>query len=141
CSASPTSEASRPTLTTATVRRGWTAPTAEWPPSASAGPSTEPRGASAMSTRPDPPNQTSMTRSSTMLDEHLDPVGVEPIAIVGLACRVPGAGSADEFWRNLAAGVESLSVYSLEEQAANGVAAHVLADPAFVPAAMALADM
>ena len=66
---------------------------------------------------------------------------VEPIAIIGLACRLPGAADADEFWRNLAGGVESLRTYTLEEQAAEGVPARYLNDPNFVPAAMVLDDM
>ena len=32
----------------------------------------------------------------------------EPIAIVGLACRFPGARTPEEFWQNLAQGVESI---------------------------------
>ena len=68
-------------------------------------------------------------------------VPVEPIAIIGLACRFPGAGDADEYWRNLAAGVESLRTYTLEEQAAEGVPARYLGDSNFVPAAMVLDDM
>jgi phthiocerol/phenolphthiocerol synthesis type-I polyketide synthase E len=67
--------------------------------------------------------------------------GPEPIAIVGLACRVPGARDADEFWRNLVGGVESLTTYTRDEQIAEGVAAHIAQDPSFVPAAMVLEDM
>ena len=33
--------------------------------------------------------------------------GIEPIAIVGLAARLPGAADVGEFWRNLVDGVES----------------------------------
>jgi acyl transferase domain-containing protein/acyl carrier protein len=66
---------------------------------------------------------------------------VEPIAIVGLSARVPGAGSAAEFWRNLAGGVESVSFFSLEEQAARGVSPASLDDPAFVPASPVLDDV
>ena len=33
----------------------------------------------------------------------------EPIAIVGLGCRFPGANSTDEFWRLLSSGGTSLS--------------------------------
>ncbi|MGI5489564.1 SDR family NAD(P)-dependent oxidoreductase [Microtetraspora malaysiensis] len=64
----------------------------------------------------------------------------EPIAIIGLSCRVPGAGDARQFWRNLADGVESLTTYTLEEQRAMGTAESLLADPNFVPAAMVLDD-
>ncbi|MFI7108507.1 SDR family NAD(P)-dependent oxidoreductase [Nonomuraea sp. NPDC050227] len=64
----------------------------------------------------------------------------EPIAIIGLSCRVPGAGDAQQFWRNLADGVESLTTYTLEEQRALGTAESLLADPNFVPAAMTLDD-
>ncbi|HVQ92032.1 MAG TPA: SDR family NAD(P)-dependent oxidoreductase [Mycobacteriales bacterium] len=65
--------------------------------------------------------------------------GVEPIAIVGLACRVPGAGDAREFWRNLVDGVESVTFTSLDEQRALGRPDHLVDDPAYVPAAPVLA--
>ncbi|MFE3447822.1 SDR family NAD(P)-dependent oxidoreductase [Nonomuraea sp. NPDC059194] len=65
---------------------------------------------------------------------------VEPIAIIGLSCRVPGAGDARQFWRNLADGVESLTTYTMDEQRALGVSESALADPAFVPAAMVMDD-
>ncbi|HEY7200649.1 MAG TPA: beta-ketoacyl synthase N-terminal-like domain-containing protein, partial [Candidatus Dormibacteraeota bacterium] len=66
---------------------------------------------------------------------------VEPIAIIGMACRVPGAGSVAQLWRNLADGVESISFFSREEQAAAGVPEVELDDPGFVPAAPVLDDM
>ena len=65
---------------------------------------------------------------------------VEPIAIIGMACRVPGAGNTDQFWRNLVAGVESIRAGTLEEQAALGVPRDVLDDPDFVPASAVLAE-
>ena len=43
------------------------------------------------------------------------------IAIIGMSGRFPGAGSVDEFWRNLIAGVESISFFSDEELAAAGL--------------------
>ena len=54
--------------------------------------------------------------------------GVEPIAIVGLAARLPGAADVDEFWRNLVDGVESTTELTREEQLARG------AQPGRVPA-------
>ncbi|MFI6499019.1 SDR family NAD(P)-dependent oxidoreductase [Nonomuraea typhae] len=60
---------------------------------------------------------------------------VEPIAVIGLACRLPGAADVPEFWRNLVDGVESVRFYSREEQAALGVPGYLLDDPHFVPAA------
>jgi len=65
---------------------------------------------------------------------------VEPIAIVGLSCRVPGAGDASQFWDNLVNGVESLRHYTREEQRAAGVPEHMLDDPNFVRAAMVVDD-
>ncbi|GAA3599837.1 non-ribosomal peptide synthetase/type I polyketide synthase [Kribbella ginsengisoli] len=40
---------------------------------------------------------------------------VEPVAVVGLAGRFPGASSVDEFWENLLGGVESVRRFSEEE--------------------------
>ena len=37
------------------------------------------------------------------------------IAIIGMSARFPGADSVDEFWRNLASGVESISFFSEDE--------------------------
>ncbi|HEX2254147.1 MAG TPA: SDR family oxidoreductase [Thermoanaerobaculia bacterium] len=71
-----------------------------------------------------------------MRDELLD-----SIAIVGLACRFPGARNAGEYWRNLAAGVESVRRFSDDELAAAGVPPEVLADPAYVKAAPVLDDI
>jgi acyl transferase domain-containing protein len=66
--------------------------------------------------------------------------GIEPIAIVGMACRVPGAGDVDRFWRNLVDGVESIRGFTREEQLAIGVPEEQLDDPAFVPASPVLDD-
>ena len=60
------------------------------------------------------------------------------IAIVGLACRFPGARDADEFWRNLAAGVESITTLSEEEILASGVSRAQLDSPDYVRAAAML---
>ncbi|WP_229402068.1 type I polyketide synthase [Micromonospora okii] len=58
--------------------------------------------------------------------------GIEPIAIVGLAARLPGAADVREFWRNLVDGVESVTELSREEQLARGVSAEEVDDPGWV---------
>ncbi|WP_264212664.1 type I polyketide synthase [Leisingera thetidis] len=60
------------------------------------------------------------------------------IAIVGLSVTVPGAGSAEAFWQNLRAGIESIEVLDRETLLAGGERASVLADPNYVPAAARL---
>jgi len=62
------------------------------------------------------------------------------IAIVGLACRFPGARSLEEFWRNLVGGVESIARLSDQEMIAAGVSPAVLARPDYVKAAPVLDD-
>jgi phthiocerol/phenolphthiocerol synthesis type-I polyketide synthase E len=51
------------------------------------------------------------------------------LAVVGMACRLPGAPDVDRFWANLAAGVESLTVLPADTAA-----------PGHVPAAGVLED-
>ena len=62
----------------------------------------------------------------------------EPIAIIGMACRVPGAGDTAAFWRNLVDGTDSVRFFTREEQATLGVPEQELDDPDFVPAAPVL---
>ena len=69
-----------------------------------------------------------------------EPDAVEPIAVIGLACRLPGAADVDEFWRNLADGAESIRRSTLEEHAALGVPPDELGDPYFVPVSAVLSE-
>ncbi|MDX8036721.1 beta-ketoacyl synthase N-terminal-like domain-containing protein [Lentzea sp. BCCO 10_0856] len=62
------------------------------------------------------------------------------IAIVGMACRFPGAADVDAFWRNLCAGHESVRHFTDDELLAAGTPPHVLANPAYVRAGQTLAD-
>ncbi|MGA9771256.1 MAG: condensation domain-containing protein [Blastocatellia bacterium] len=62
------------------------------------------------------------------------------IAIVGMACRFPGAANVDQFWRNLQGGIESISFFSDEELIASGVSEQLLADAAYVKASAVLDD-
>ena len=56
------------------------------------------------------------------------------VAVIGLACRFPEAPDAAAFWRLLRAGIEAIRTFTVEELAAAGVEAAVLADPAYVRA-------
>lgn len=64
----------------------------------------------------------------------------EPIAIIGMAGRFPGAKNVDELWRNLCAGVESISTFSDDELEAAGVDASVFNRPEYVRARPVLDD-
>ena len=60
------------------------------------------------------------------------------IAIIGMSCRFPGAANVEQFWRNLAAGVESIARLTDEEILASGVPRAYLANPSYVKAAPVL---
>ncbi len=60
--------------------------------------------------------------------------GIESIAIIGMACRFPGAADPDQFWRNLRDGVESITFFSDEALTAAGVDPATLKDPRYVKA-------
>src|SRR3984893_6719029 len=62
------------------------------------------------------------------------------IAVVGMACRFPGARNLEEFWHNLVEGVESITRFSDEELLRSGVPAACLSDPNYVKAAPILED-
>ena len=64
----------------------------------------------------------------------------EPIAIVGMGGRFPGADRVERFWHNLREGVESISFFDEEELLASGVDKAKLADPYYVRAKGYLAD-
>src|SRR3954452_8899611 len=63
------------------------------------------------------------------------------IAIIGLSCRMPGAASADEFWKNLCHGIESIRTFSDQELVAAGVDPSLVANPDYVKAAPILRDV
>ncbi|MBR5704739.1 MAG: acyltransferase domain-containing protein, partial [Deltaproteobacteria bacterium] len=58
----------------------------------------------------------------------------EAVAIIGMAGHFPGASTPDEFWENLAAGVESIRFYNEEELLASGFTREIARHPRFVPA-------
>src|SRR5688572_16022325 len=54
--------------------------------------------------------------------------------------RFPGAGNLDEFWKNLAGGVESITRFSDQEILESGVPAAWLSNPSYVKAAPVLEE-
>jgi acyl transferase domain-containing protein/thioesterase domain-containing protein len=54
------------------------------------------------------------------------------IAVIGMAARLPGAATVADYWRNLAAGTESVRTFTDDELLAAGVSPRVLRDPRYV---------
>jgi amino acid adenylation domain-containing protein len=54
------------------------------------------------------------------------------VAIIGIACRFPGASDAEAFWQRLAAGYESIRFFSAEELAREGIDPLTSAAPNYV---------
>jgi acyl transferase domain-containing protein/surfactin synthase thioesterase subunit len=63
------------------------------------------------------------------------------VAIVGIACRFPGAADHSAFWRNLCEGVESISELSDQDLLSAGVPDDMLRNPSYVKAAALLPDI
>ena len=66
---------------------------------------------------------------------------LEGIAIVGMAGRFAGAKNLDEFWRNLKAGVESITLLSDEQLEGAGVDPAILKHENYVKAGGSLKDL
>ena len=62
------------------------------------------------------------------------PLEVEGIAIVGMACRFPGAHTVEQFWRNLQEGLESITFFSDAELERAAIDPAELGDPRYVKA-------
>ncbi|MBM7774663.1 3-oxoacyl-(acyl-carrier-protein) synthase [Actinokineospora baliensis] len=63
------------------------------------------------------------------------------IAVVGMACRLPGAPDTTAFWRNLRGGVDSISSFTIADAVAEGVPEAVLREPDHVRAGGLLDDI
>ncbi len=63
------------------------------------------------------------------------------IAVVGMALRVPGATTPEQFWRNIVGKVDSLTRTSVDALREAGVSEELLADPRFVPVKPLLSDV
>jgi len=62
----------------------------------------------------------------------------EPIAIIGMSGRFPGAHDVEQLWTNLANGVESIAVLTQEEMRAAGIPEAISKLPGYVNAAPVL---
>lgn len=63
------------------------------------------------------------------------------IAIIGMACRFPGAETTAEFWQNLRRGIESVTFFSDGELIAAGVEPSLLLNPEYVKASPVLKNV
>ena len=63
--------------------------------------------------------KTQHTPQTEQSDEQLN--ALHGIAVIGMACRLPGAKNVNEYWQNLKAGRESISFFSPEELIEAGV--------------------
>ena len=66
------------------------------------------------------------------------PGKADPIAIIGMRGRFPGADDLDRYWANLAGGVESITVLGDDDVRAAGVPDEVAQLPGYVKAAPVL---
>ncbi len=78
----------------------------------------------------------SSSETSSGVPDHGD-----AIAIIGMAGRFPGAPSVKAFWRNLRAGVESISFFRDDELLAAGIDPELLHSPNYVKAGGVLEDV
>jgi phthiocerol/phenolphthiocerol synthesis type-I polyketide synthase E len=65
----------------------------------------------------------------------------EPVAIIGMRGRFPGAEDLDAYWQNLASGTESITRLSPDDMSAAGVPDEVMRLPGYVNAAPLLGDV
>lgn len=88
------------------------------------------------------PASSTLSAEATARARHRSRDGApEPIAIIGMAGRFPGARDIESFWANLRAGRESIRFFSADELREAGVPDEVLDDPGYVRAYGYLEDV
>ena len=65
-----------------------------------------------------------------MIEKNME-TGLE-VAVLGMACRFPGAKDIDTFWDNLKNGMESITFLSEKELEKEGVPSSLLQDPNYI---------
>ena len=66
------------------------------------------------------------------------PARSEPIAIIGMRGRFPGASDLEQYWKNLSEGVESIAILTQQEMRAAGVPEQISRLPGYVNASPVL---
>ncbi|MCU0289662.1 MAG: type I polyketide synthase, partial [Acidobacteria bacterium] len=64
-----------------------------------------------------------------------------PVAVIGTALRIPGAGCIDEFWKNISSGIESITFFSDEELEGSRVYTYIQGQARRVAAGGVLGDI
>jgi len=70
-----------------------------------------------------------------------DEIRASDIALVGMACRFPGASTVEKFWQNLQEGRDTATFFSDEQLLAEGISQDLLQDPLYVKAGQILPDV
>lgn len=73
--------------------------------------------------------------------EEENSLDLNKVAIIGMACRFPGANNPEQFWQTIVEGVEAIRHFSDSELSERGVASSDLLDPTYVKAARTLDDV
>jgi acyl transferase domain-containing protein/acyl carrier protein len=60
--------------------------------------------------------------------------GLDPVAIIGMSLKVPGADNLDQYWHNLKNGIESISFFTDAALKNAGVKQSVIDDPNYIKA-------
>jgi acyl transferase domain-containing protein/acyl-CoA synthetase (AMP-forming)/AMP-acid ligase II/acyl carrier protein/SAM-dependent methyltransferase len=72
---------------------------------------------------------------------HQSSTASRDVAVIGMACRFPGADDPETFWRNLVGGVESVTFFDDRDIAASGIDPAVARHPDYVKASPVLSDV
>lgn len=80
-------------------------------------------------------------QDDAMQEELMNESRENDIAIIGMACRFPGADSVDAYWKLLSEGREAIRFFSDEELTNAGVSPDLLRQPNYVKAAAILDDV
>ena len=85
------------------------------------------------------PTETGTARANAR-NIHWASGGSKDIAVIGMACRFPGADDIDTFWKNLASGVESITFFDDNDLIKSGFSRTVFDRPDYVKASPLISD-